>query len=75
MIRKNPPKDDGGLALAIHAAGGRERLAEILGVSRQAVAQASRLDPERLLTVERATGMPRHVLRPDLFHGYVRVAL
>lgn len=79
MIRQHRPAQspaaDGGLALAIQAAGGSVRLAAVLGMTRQAVEQTRRLNPERLLLIERATGLPRHEMRPDLYEGYVRLAL
>lgn len=37
------------------------------GISRSAVAQWERVPAERVLDVERITGISRHVLRPDIY--------
>lgn len=44
-------------------------LARSLGVSRQVVSEwfKSRVPAERVLDVEKATGIPRHRFRPDLY--------
>lgn len=42
-------------------------LAEILQVSPGAVSQWPEVPPARVLDVERATGISRHELRPDIF--------
>jgi DNA-binding transcriptional regulator YdaS (Cro superfamily) len=43
------------------------RIAEGLGISPQAVGQWSVIPLDRIVEVERVTGIPRHELRPD-FH-------
>jgi DNA-binding transcriptional regulator YdaS (Cro superfamily) len=49
-------------------AGGPAALAKALGkVTPQAVSQWKRIPPERVLDVERITGISRHKLRPDVF--------
>lgn len=48
-------------------AGGDAALAELLGVTRQAVDQWKRVPQHHVLTVERLTGVPRHVQRPDIY--------
>lgn len=54
--------------VAVEAAGGGAALARALNLkSRQAVYQWSRVPAEHVLKVEKITGMPRHVLRPDLY--------
>lgn len=59
------------LLLAVDAATSQSELARLCGVSQSAVwkwAQSSkRLPAEHVLTVEAATGIPRHVLRPDIY--------
>lgn len=42
------------------------RLARALDITRGAVAQWEKVPAERVVEVETATGIPRHVLRPDL---------
>ena len=58
---------DYGLAAAIDAAGNQAELARRLDVSRSAISQWRTVPLSRVLDVERATGVPRYVLRPDLF--------
>jgi len=55
---------------AVEKAGGVNALASAVGVSYQAVQQwvkARRVPAERVLDIERATGVTRHSLRPDLY--------
>lgn len=53
---------------AIEAAGGPAALArEIGGLTSQAVSQWKKAPAERVLDVERITGISRHELRPDIF--------
>lgn len=47
--------------------GRRVALAEGLGVTPGAVSQWDRVPAERVLDVERLTGIPRKMLRPDIF--------
>lgn len=42
-------------------------LAEELGISRAAVSQWPRVPPDRVLEVERITGVPKEELRPDIY--------
>ena len=58
---------DRGLELALGVAGGVTALARGLGVSQPAVSGWKRVPPERVLTVESITGIPRTTLRPDLY--------
>lgn len=56
------------LETAKQAAGGNTALAkELGGLSPQAVSQWKRVPAERVLEVERVTGVSRHDLRPDLY--------
>ena len=55
------------LVRAIEAAGGLTKLAASLNISKQAVAQWEEVPPLRVLDVERASGVSRHELRPDLY--------
>ena len=57
------------LTEAKRAVGGPSGLARALGdeISPQAISQWKRVPADRAAAVERATGIPRHRLRPDLF--------
>lgn len=55
------------LERAIDAVGGPTKLAGALGVTKQAISQWEEVPPRRVLAVERASGVPRHELRPDLY--------
>lgn len=52
---------------AAAAAGNKSELARRLGVKVQSIQQWKRIPAERVLDVERVTGVPRHELRPDLY--------
>lgn len=56
---------------AERAAGGQAKLARILGLSQSTVnswfRRRSELPAQHVLTVEKATGVSRHELRPDLY--------
>lgn len=53
---------------AIKVAGGPAALAKDLGgLTSQAVSQWKKVPAERVLDVERITGISRHDLRPDVF--------
>lgn len=65
-------KDDGALRGAIKAAGGLTKLAESLGISKQAISKWDEVPPLRVLAVERATGVSRHRLRPDMYPDEAR---
>jgi len=43
------------------------KLATALGITPGAISQWDRVPAERVLDVERITGIPRHALRPDLY--------
>lgn len=53
---------------AKHALGGPSALAKAIGdITSQAVSQWKRVPAERVVDVEKATGIPREELRPDIF--------
>lgn len=52
---------------AIEACGGTYVVAEMLGVSRQAVEKWVRIPPRHVLRVEAESGVSRYELRPDIF--------
>ena len=58
---------DSGLQHAIEAAGGVGALARLLGIAQPSVSNWQRVPAERVLSVEALTGVPRSVLRADLY--------
>jgi DNA-binding transcriptional regulator YdaS (Cro superfamily) len=66
MARQARPRDQG-LSEAIRVAGGIGALAKICGIAPQAVSQWESIPMGRVLTIERATNIPRERLRPDLY--------
>jgi TorA maturation chaperone TorD len=58
---------EGGLVEAIRAAGSIGSLARALGISQPVVSKWQRIPAERIPTIEALTGVPRSVLRPDLY--------
>lgn len=52
---------------AAAAAGNKSELARRLGVKVQSIQQWRRIPAERVLDVERVTGISRHDLRPDIY--------
>lgn len=58
---------DKGVRLAIKAVGGRQALADLLGISYQAVQQWTKIPAERVVEIEEKTGVDRTKLRPDLY--------
>lgn len=55
---------------AIKAAGSQQALANLLGVKSPSITEwkaRQRIPAERVLEVERLTGVSRHDLRPDLY--------
>lgn len=55
------------LMKVFRAYGGVSALADILGVSRQAVWQWEQVPIKYLKQIETDTGIPRQLLRPDLY--------
>lgn len=56
-----------GVELAVKAVGGRRELANLLGLSRQAVYQWRRVPSDHLALVAKLTRISPQRLRPDLF--------
>jgi hypothetical protein len=67
VMRKTPAQE--ALEEAIAAAGSISALARALKINRQAVQSWERVPDERVEDVARITGVPKHRLRPDLFHA------
>jgi DNA-binding transcriptional regulator YdaS (Cro superfamily) len=61
---------DNGLRTAIKSVGGVQALASLLGLNRQSIYQWRRVPAERVVQVEKITGVLRNVLRPDLYEGW-----
>jgi TorA maturation chaperone TorD len=59
---------DTGLNEAIKAAGGISDLARRVGISQPSVSNWNKVPAERVLSIEALTGVPRTVLRPDLYN-------
>lgn len=59
--------DQNPVKLAVDGAGGTTALAKALNIRSQAVSQWTRIPAERVIEVEKASGVPRHLLRPDLY--------
>jgi DNA-binding transcriptional regulator YdaS (Cro superfamily) len=55
------------LANALKIAGGRRALGRLIKVSGQAIANWRTVPAERVLAVERAVGIRRELLRPDIY--------
>jgi len=55
------------LRRALESAGGLTKVAEELGISKQAVSQWDEVPPLRVIALERVSGISRHELRPDLY--------
>jgi DNA-binding transcriptional regulator YdaS (Cro superfamily) len=68
MDEKRPTPSEA-LELAKEQVGGPAKLARALGgvITSQAISQWERVPAERVLEVERATGVPRDQLRPDIY--------
>lgn len=58
---------DDPLAEAYRKAGGLKRVASAVKRKPGTVSGWKKVPPEHVLTVERVSGVPRHVLRPDLY--------
>ena len=59
-----------GVVCAIASVGGMRPLSRLLGISAPSVwewRRRGRIPAERVLQVERVTGVSRHILRPDLY--------
>lgn len=55
------------LAIYLNERGRKTHLAAELNISPAAVSQWAQVPSRRVIDVEKVTGIPRHVLRPDLY--------
>jgi DNA-binding transcriptional regulator YdaS (Cro superfamily) len=55
------------LLYAAQKCGGMAQLAAELGIARQAIYQWKRVPVDRVVEIERITGVSRNELRPDIF--------
>jgi len=67
MLRDYVIAEDKIMAAAIKAAGGLRVLARKLDVHPAVIEEWKRIPVARLPAIARITGLPQHVLRPDLF--------
>lgn len=67
MGAKAKRRTDRGLRTALKAAGGVSALANRLKLTRAAVSRWSKVPFDQILAVEKATGVPRAILRPEMF--------
>lgn len=67
MTRPNRYRKDRALVRALELAGGVNRLATQLGLSKGAVSKWERVPYNWVLAVERLTRVSRHRLRPDVY--------
>lgn len=58
---------DSTLKKAIEGAGGTANLARALNITTQAISQWSRVPADRVIQVEKLSGVSRYKLRPDVF--------
>ncbi len=56
-----------GLKTAIKAAGSLRALSRLLGITHSAILQWEKVPAERMLKIEKVTGVARERLRPDLY--------
>lgn len=67
MLELLPMDNKSPLERAKERVGGQAALAKLIGVTAQAISQWEEVPPLRVLDVERATGVSRSELRPDLY--------
>lgn len=63
-------KTNKGLREAIAAAGGVRALARKIGVTHPAILGWNLVPVDRMLAIEKVTGVPRERLRPDLYNHH-----
>jgi DNA-binding transcriptional regulator YdaS (Cro superfamily) len=58
------------LKAVIEEVGSMHALGRLIDISQQAISQWDRVPAKHIIEIERATGVPRNALRPDLYRGY-----
>jgi DNA-binding transcriptional regulator YdaS (Cro superfamily) len=67
MARNRRTRKDPGLLAALKASKSMRSLALAIGIKPQSIIKWQSVPPERVIAVEEMTGVPREVLRPDLY--------
>jgi len=67
MVDKSSREMDEGLKLAVEAAGGLRALARLLEISHNSIVKWNRIPADRVVEIEKLTGVARERLRPDLY--------
>jgi Putative antitoxin of bacterial toxin-antitoxin system, YdaS/YdaT len=65
--RRRVPAHDPGKEAVLEVIGGLKPLAEALGISSAAVSKWRKIPAHRIGLIEKLTGIPCHVQRPDLY--------
>lgn len=55
------------IEIAVDKMGGQTALGRALGIKPQSIQKWTKIPAERVVAIERATGIPREQLRPDLY--------
>jgi DNA-binding transcriptional regulator YdaS (Cro superfamily) len=64
---KKRRRDDRVLHLVKTVRGTAPRIAEVCGINREAVWQWTQVPAQHVLNVEQLLGIPRHLIRPDIY--------
>ncbi len=67
MVDKSSREMDEGLKLAVEAAGGLRALARLLEISHNSIVKWDKIPADRVIEIEKRTGVARERLRPDLY--------
>lgn len=67
MSAKAHKRTDPGLRAALKAAGGVSALARLLKITRAAVSRWESVPVQKVVAVEKVTGVPRQRLKPELY--------
>lgn len=67
MKRRGRPRRDPVLKMVHNVRGTAPRIAQVCKINREAVWNWQRVPAEHVLRVEALLGIPRHLIRPDLY--------